>query len=161
MAISSLHSQLSEYIPLEQGLRPLWKSLYSISHSTQWVYSIRTRIKTDRRLSSLSELLTQWVYSIRTRIKTYGLLPFLTSSFPQWVYSIRTRIKTVLVYFVTYLKILSEYIPLEQGLRPRLNCSTVKVSKKTQWVYSIRTRIKTISTIKILSVHQLSVSIFH
>ena len=110
---------------------------------SQWVSSIKTRIKTSERHRSwkrhrLNEYLplkqglrlqdkaafssvcwTQWVSSIKTRIKTlFGAVGIVNGINTQWVSSIKTRIKT-------------------------LDRAVEGLSFYSQWVSSIKTRIKT------------------
>jgi len=47
--LSARASDVRDHIPLEQGLRPLLVIIFRIGYDGQRPYSIRTRIKTQRR----------------------------------------------------------------------------------------------------------------
>ena len=118
---------LNEYLPLKQGLRHV-VTVYRLAVSTQWVSSIKTRIKTELVLGytggqiALNEYLplkqglrlwfperatklavTQWVSSIKTRIKTLSEKLFVICIISQWVSSIKTRIKTNDVHILRHV----------------------------------------------------------
>ena len=86
--------------------------------------------------------MSQWVSSIKTRIKTQFWVTENSSSVPQWVSSIKTRIKTPLRFSLLATPSLNEYLPLKQGLRQCYTCDNYHKCK-SQWVSSIKTRIKT------------------
>ena len=88
--------------------------------STHWVYSITTRIKTSTQRKFTMTKNTHWVYSITTRIKTLLWVSIIVWWFAHWVYSITTRIKTNSFITKNSNKSLIEYIPLQQGLRPKI-----------------------------------------
>ena len=86
---------------------------------------------------------SQWVSSIKTRIKTVLVLRWQIRWNPQWVSSIKTRIKTLLILnTLTVSFVLNEYLPLKQGLR-LFRFSFLRPELFSQWVSSIKTRIKT------------------
>ena len=108
---------LIEYIPLQQGLRPLNWNLDKVLEA-HWVYSITTRIKTPYT----PVFAYGWGSLIEYIPLQQGLRPFIKFSIiyyfnPHWVYSITTRIKTFSFSIIYYFNYLIEYIPLQQGLR--------------------------------------------
>ena len=86
---------------------------------SQWVSSIKTRIKTSERHRS-------WK---RHRLNEY--LPLKQG--------LRRRVPFIHVLFFR----LNEYLPLKQGLRPRCKRKDRSPWRLPQWVSSIKTRIKT------------------
>ena len=129
---------LTEYIPLQQGLRLIFSFPLFSSIKTHRVYSITTRIKTWMLRNALHCYSTHRVYSITTRIKTITLQSCLLHMISHRVYSITTRIKTLLSRVST----------------PCLSCP--------HRVYSITTRIKTLyKALCCSSIKNVSQSIFH
>ena len=125
---------LIEYIPLQQGLRPV-VSVFLNPTQSHWVYSITTRIKTFYNETGIG----QRRYLIEYIPLQQGLRHFVFPCFTRFL-------------------ILIEYIPLQQGLR--LLNSEMNTTFLSHWVYSITTRIKTADEM----VHNrvvVSLSIFH
>ena len=116
---------LNEYLPLKQGLRP--DSVVCVEHLIEVQLNEYLPLKQGLRpQDSLRNQLrypqTQWVSSIKTRIKT-GFQPhFAALHKTQWVSSIKTRIKTFLLHLGCDFRLhLNEYLPLKQGLRQAEN----------------------------------------
>ena len=116
-------SIVRDYLPLQQGLRP-----YALVHAYrdidgQRLSSITTRIKTYSNTKSWRLHWCQRLSSITTRIKTTPAPPRSSSG---------CRVR--------------DYLPLQQGLRPKGNLS-FRRDEGCQRLSSITTRIKTNSII--------------
>ena len=115
------HGRLNEYLPLKQGLRLAISFSFFIKLTSQWVSSIKTRIKTLCLRTDRREVIPKWVSSIKTRIKTCKKnLEAKNSQWTEWVSSIKTRIKTQHNQWSRFHIVLNEYLPLKQGLRQML-----------------------------------------
>ncbi len=175
-----------DYLPLQQGLRPISINPPTIFCS-QRLSSITTRIKTFTILLSHTSTSRQRLSSITTRIKTSSHPPTLrVRGRSQRLSSITTRIKTFIQYLDAVLAVHSQrlssittriktssfnlnktmsaivrdYLPLQQGLRPRRLCNK-RLSGKCQRLSSITTRIKTFLATLLKMVSILSETIFH
>ncbi len=133
---------VKDYLPLQQGLRPLMRVLALNRTSCQRLSSITTRIKTSYSYLSIQEPSCQRLSSITTRIKTPSSAREDRYPRCQRLSSITTRIKTGINDTFPGFEGVKDYLPLQQGLR-QPDIAVPFFDKKCQRLSSITTRIKT------------------
>ena len=115
-----MQNNVTDHIPIEQGLRPSLSFIIEIRLKGHRPYSNRTRIKTEKLPTfAVNKRMSHRPYSNRTRIKTFKCYDFDD--------------------FATEV---TDHIPIEQGLR-HCNFFFFRIIAFCHRPYSNRTRIKT------------------
>ena len=133
---------LNEYLPLKQGLRLRHRYSYVRCFRLNEYLPLKQGLRLLMFDSSFPFSKSQWVSSIKTRIKTLPRFCLTKVMSLNEYLPLKQGLRHLLLSIIwEYCCFLNEYLPLKQGLRHGFMSDCF--FSTSQWVSSIKTRIKT------------------